>query len=170
MDDYIAWLRQKTHVRAANGDWVEITTPFLDRHNDYLQIYAKQLNGEYKLSDDAFVIQDLKSSGCDIDSEKRLTLLREVLNGFNVQREGDELFVYASPDNFPSCKHNLIQAMLAVDDLFYLAKPYVARLFVQDVAEWLDLHDIRFIPDVKLTGKSGFDYKFDFVILINVSL
>ncbi len=163
VDNYTAWLRQKITLRAID-EWFEITTPFLDRHNDYLQIYAKKASGGYELTDDAYVIRDLRSSGCDIDSEKRSHLLQEVLNGFNVQREGDALVTLASPDNFSIRKHNLIQAMLAVDDLFYLAQPYVTSLFFQDVAKWLDLHDIRYTPNVKFTGKSGYDYKFDFVI------
>ena len=40
MDQYVAWLRSKTTLRQV-ADWIEITTPYLDRHNDYLQIYAR---------------------------------------------------------------------------------------------------------------------------------
>ena len=54
--------------------------------------------------------------------------------------------------------------MLAVNDLFYLAEPIVASLFLEDVTAWLDLHDIRYTPRVKFTGDSGYDYLFDFVI------
>ena len=39
MDGYVSWLREKTSLREI-GDWVEITTPMLDRHNDYLQMAA----------------------------------------------------------------------------------------------------------------------------------
>jgi hypothetical protein len=41
--------------------------------------------------------------------------------------------VHASPDNFPSRKHSLVQAMLAVNDMFYLAVPMVTSLFYEDV-------------------------------------
>ena len=44
MDAYHAWLRDKSTLRQVE-DWVEITTPYLDRHNDYLQIYAKRFKG-----------------------------------------------------------------------------------------------------------------------------
>ncbi len=50
LDDYRAWLRDRTTWRNVNGSWVEITTPYLDRHNDMLQIYARQANGGYLLS------------------------------------------------------------------------------------------------------------------------
>ncbi|OYV12186.1 MAG: hypothetical protein CG440_1691, partial [Methanosaeta sp. NSM2] len=49
MDQYIEWLRGKTSLRQVD-DWIEITTPYLDRHNDYLQIYARRNNGSYVLT------------------------------------------------------------------------------------------------------------------------
>ena len=163
LDQYIAWLKDKTALRQIQ-DYVEITTPYLDRHNDHLQIYAKRENGGYLLSDDGYVVGDLRLSGCELESRKRKDLLRLTLNGFGVQLDGDALSVHASRDNFALRKHNLVQAMLAVNDLFYLAVPMVASLFLEDVASWLSLHDIRFTPKVKFTGKSGYDHLFDFVI------
>lgn len=37
IDDYVVWLRDKTSLRQIEN-WVEITTPYLDRQNDYIQI------------------------------------------------------------------------------------------------------------------------------------
>ena len=34
LDDYRVWLKDKTTLREVNSKWVEITTPYLDRHND----------------------------------------------------------------------------------------------------------------------------------------
>ena len=42
----------------------------------------------------------------------------------------------------------------SVNDLFYLAVPVVASLFLEDVTAWLELHDIRFTPNVKFTGRT----------------
>jgi hypothetical protein len=163
LDQYIAWLRDKTTIRQVN-DWVEITTPFLDRHNDYLQIYAKREDTGYVLSDDGYVIEDLTQSGCKLESPKRQALLKMTLNGFGVQLNGNRLEIRASADGFALRKHSLVQAMLAVNDLFYLSEPSVATLFLEDVVAWLDLHEIRYTPKVKFTGKSGYDHLFDFVI------
>lgn len=163
IDNYVKWLKDKTVLRQVK-DWVEITTPYLDRHNDYLQIYAKRQNAGYLLTDDGYVLEDLQQSGCKLESAKRQALLRITLNGFGVQTNDGRLEIHASPDNFALRKHNLIQAMLAVNDLFYLAVPMVASLFYEDVVVWLDLHEIRYTPKVKFTGKSGYDHLFDFVI------
>ena len=163
LNQYVTWLRDKTTLRQIN-DWIEITTPYLDRHNDYLQIYATRKNGAFLLSDDGYVIDDLQQSGCKLDTSKRQALLKMTLNGFGAQLNEGRLEVKASRDNFPLKKHNLIQAMLSVNDLFHLAVPIVTSLFFEDVVEWLDLQEIRYTPKVKFTGKSGYDHVFDFVI------
>jgi hypothetical protein len=163
MDAYHAWLKDKSVLRQID-QWVEITTPYLDRHNDYVQIYAKPANGGFILTDDGYTIDDLEQSGCKLESRKRQDLLKMTLNGFGVQLDGKALQVHASPDNFALRKHNLVQAMLAVNDMFYLAVPMVASLFYEDVVTWLDVHDIRYTPKVKFTGKTGYDHLFDFVI------
>lgn len=66
---YTDWLRSKIALRQVD-DWVEITTPYLDRHNDYLQIYAQKQNGSYILTDDGYIINDLHQSGCTLDTPK----------------------------------------------------------------------------------------------------
>jgi len=163
LDAYMAWLKDKTVLRQVE-DWVEITTPYIDRHNDYLQIYVKKDNSGFILTDDGYVIEDLRQSGCELESRKRKELLQLTLNGFGVKLEDNNLVVHASPDNFALRKHNLVQAMLAVNDLFYLAVPMVKSLFLEDVTSWLDLNDIRYTPRVKFTVKSGYDHLYDFVI------
>ncbi len=163
LDRYWEWLRNKTTLRGI-GDYVEITTPCLDRHNDYLQIYARSRNGELILSDDGYILEDLELSGCRIDTPKRKALLKMTLDGFGVKRNERELEVSVSQDNFALRKHNLLQAMLSVNDLFYMASPIVESLFYEDVVNWLDISEIRYAPKVKFTGRSGYDHLFDFII------
>jgi hypothetical protein len=164
LKNYRDWLKDKTTLRQINGSWVEITTPYLDRHNDALQIYARNENSGFVLTDDSYIIHDLEASGCKLDTEKRKDLLLMTLNGFGVKLNADAIEVHATHENFPLRKHNLIQAMLAVNDLFYLAKPVVESLFYEDVVAWLDANDIRYTPNVKFTGITGYDHHFDFAI------
>jgi hypothetical protein len=165
LDGYRNWLKDRTTLKAIEGgEWVEITTPFLDRHNDALQIYARRENGGFLLSDDSYIVHDLQSSGCALNTDKRRDLLKMTLNGFGVKLNQDALEIHASPETFPLGKHSLIQAMLAVNDLFYLAKPVVESLFFEDVVQWLDVNEIRYTPKVKFTGITGYDHVFDFVI------
>jgi len=160
---YIEWLRQKISVEDIKGV-CEITTPFVDRHNDQLQVYVKKSDSGLILTDDSYTITDLRLSGCEFTTEKRRQTLHSILNGFGVRLVGEELVVEAKPDNFPQKKHDLLQAILAVNDLWVMATPMVASLFREDVEKYLRMHQIRFTSSVKFTGKSGLDHSFDFVI------
>lgn len=164
LDAYTAWLRDKTVLRQVGTEYIEVTTPYLDRHNDYVQIYVKRDDGGFLLTDDGYTIQDLRLSGCTLDTPKRQDLLKTTLNGFGVRLHGEAIESRATPQNFPLRKHNLVQAMLSVNDLFALAAPTVTSLFLEDVAQWLALSEVRYTPSVKFTGKSGYDHHFDFVV------
>jgi len=115
MDGYHHWLRDKTVLRQIENDWVQVTTPYLDRHNDCLQIYIRKEDNGYLLTDGGYIINDLMDSGCALDSPKRQELLKTTLSGFGVQLDGEQLLLKTAADNFPLKKHNLVQAMLAVN-------------------------------------------------------
>lgn len=164
VDNYQKWVRDRTVIRQIK-DWAEITTPFLDRHNDHIQIFIKQENNEFLLTDDGYTIDDLEMSGCSLTTPTRQKLLKTTLNGFGIELGSDKsLQIHATENNFPMRKHNLVQAILAVNDLFFTAQTNVINLFTEDVAAWLELVKVRFVPKVKFTGISGFDHLFDFVI------
>ena len=163
VDSYLAWLKAKMKVSDINGV-CEITTPFLDRHNDRLQIYVQRKDGGFLLTDDGFIISDLEICGCGLDTQHRKQLLQTILNGFGVRSQKGELVVEASPENFPQKKHALLQAMMTVNDMFMVASPRVANIFFEDVEKFLEENSIRYTPSVEFTGKSGFVHKFDFVI------
>ena len=160
---YANWLKERIKLKAI-GDTCELTTPFVDRHNDYLQIYVKASNSGMLLTDDGYTLRDLEISGLEFNTDRRKSELKSVLNGLGVNLRGESLEVEARPDNFPQKKHNLLQAMLAINDLFVLAPPKVSSFFREDVENYLSLHDIRFTKDINFIGKSGFNHHFDFVI------
>lgn len=160
---YLHWLKEELKVSELDTS-CQISTPFLDRHNDAIEIYVELKNGALRLTDDAYTIRDLRASGMEFTTEKRKAHLAAVLNGFGVRREDEEICVSASQHDFPQKKHNLIQAILAVNDMFVMAEEQVLSLFKEDVALFLQSHHIPFFSDFKLTGKSGFDHKFDFAL------
>src|SRR6218665_2624953 len=91
---YYDWLKAKTNWREIN-DWVEITTPYLDRHNDCIQIYLKRQDGEWVLTDDGYTLADLAQSGGEIDTPRRKALLATAVNGlFYVARANVESFFF----------------------------------------------------------------------------
>ncbi len=163
VDQYYSWLKSKTTWREING-WTEITTPYLDRHNDYIQIYLRQVGNELELTDDGETLTDLVQSGCELDTPRRKSLLHTTLNGFGMHLSEGAITVKAKQESFAMRKHNLIQAILAVNDLFYLARASVESFFFEDVALWMDDGDIRYTQRVKFSGRTGYDHMFDFVV------
>lgn len=163
MDKYYSWLKDKTAWKQLK-DWVEITAPYLDRNNDYIQLYLKKQDDGYLLTDGDSTITGLIQEGCSLDTQKRQKLLQLTLNGYGITESNGTLQVRATQDNFALRKHFLLQAILAVNDMFYLAEPYVASLFFEDVRDWLNLSNIRYSEHISFIGRSGYARKFDFLI------
>ena len=163
IENYWSWLKDNTQIQPVD-DWYQITTPYLDRHNDFVQIYARRNGDSFQLTDDGSTINDLEMSGCGIDTPKRKRILQTAVNGFGVKINGNELTTEAPIRQFGLHTHNLIQAILAVGDLFYLASPHVRSLFVEDVRNWLDQSHVIYEFRPEFTGKTGYKHKFDFMI------
>lgn len=166
ISEYLKWIKDNTEIRSlSDGSSCAVSTPFLDRHNDHVEIYLTKAKGNIRLSDDATTLSDLKMSGFEISSPKREQILKTTLNGFGVHLgESNELYVDANMSNVGQKKHYLLQAILAVNDMFNLAQETVFSLFKEDVENFLRANNAVFAKDIKLTGKSGFDHNIDFLI------
>lgn len=166
INDYLKWIKDNTMIKTIEeGKVCSISTPFLDRHNDHLDIYLIKNGGTIKITDNGYTIADLKMSGFEINTPKRETILKTALNGFGVKMNGnDELYVEARSENLGQKKHYLLQAILSVNDMFNLAQETVYSLFKEDVELYFRSNNIYFSKDIKLTGKSGFDHNIDFLI------
>lgn len=165
MENYFKWLKDKTILKKIDSsEWTEITTPHLDRHNDCLQFYVCKKGNNYLFSDGGYILDDLASSGCVFETKHRKDILRTALAGFGVRAEDNTLMARTTSANFPLKKHNFLQAMLAVNDMFYMTQSHIQSFFLEDVVAWLDKIDVRYVSNSKFEGKSGFDHNFDFII------
>jgi len=182
VNKYIKFIQEKFYITDIDKNEYSITTPFLDRHNDLLEIYVKLSPNEDNiiLTDYGETITDLAMSGLEINTPTRIKQLDRILNGFGViyKSETKELMMIANSRSFAKKQHNLIQAMLAVNDLFVLASHSVKSLFNEDVALFLENNNIRATENVAIEGRSGWEHKINFVIpgfkdiperLINIS-
>lgn len=163
-DSYIQWLKDKTCLKNIDNNVVEITTPHLDRHNDCLQFYVERIGDDLIFSDGGYILDDLETSGVLFNTPKRKALLQQVLDGFGVNIHDNCLITKANAQNFSVRKNNFIQAMLAVGDMFVLSSSSIANFFFEDVQYWLDDNGIRYLSNINLIGKSGFNFNFDFAI------
>ncbi|MGM0520387.1 MAG: DUF1829 domain-containing protein [Campylobacterota bacterium] len=168
VDKYIAFIKEGISVDKIEDNIFEIETPFLDRKNDFIAIYAvfdKDDKNNILLTDNGITMTELELNGLEFASTKRKRELHTILNGFGVQLGRDKsLFINATGENFAHKKHNLIQALLSVNDMFVLAQSKVMNLFFEDVGLYFDEHDIRYTSNIILEGKSHFNHKFEYLI------
>ena len=163
-EQYIKWLEDEITLNKIN-EYLEITSPFLDRYNDYLQVYAKMDNdNEILLTDDAYTLNNLKMAGVDINSPRRKQLLDNFLNKYKVQLDNDALTIKTGVEDFPQKLLFLMQTMLNVDDMFMLSQNRVSSIFLDDIKEFLDSREIFYSENVNFVGKSGFFYYYDYLI------
>lgn len=164
IQSYTEWLKQKINYKEINGHY-EVTTPFVNHINDCIQFYLKRdENDRINMTDDGETINNLEMAGVEINSPARKKELEIILNGFGVILKGNELTTMATPATFPMRKHNFLQAIMAVDDLFVVASPKVESFFLEDVVNYLNQKEIRFSRNIILQGKSSFHHKFDILI------
>ena len=105
------------HAAVPKGqpDWEVITTHILDRHNDYIQIYARQQDGGWLLSDGGDTLTDAAQSGCEIDTPRFQARLADALAALGVQQVDGALQIKAAAETLGAQKRCLVQAVLAIN-------------------------------------------------------
>lgn len=166
---YIKWIRDNTtanKLKTEQGEFTQISTPFLDRHNDHIVIYVKQQeDGSLFLTDAGYTLNDLEMCGCNVlSSQKRKDVLSTIIYGFGVQLDGEQICTKATVREFAQKKHSLMQAMLSVNDMFFLSKSQVSNVFIEDVQLFFDINDIRCVSGAQFHGASGLNHTFEFTI------
>lgn len=162
INDYASWIKDEITFEKV-GEYYEITTPFVDNANDCLQLYVKQEGNELFFSDDSATIRNLKMSGIQFTGNRKLQLQR-ILYQYGIQLKGEELTAKASVNSFAQKKHQFLQAMIHIDDLFFLSKSRVASFFLDDIQEFFFEKEIYYTDNVQFTGLSGFSHNYDFLI------
>ena len=157
------WLGEHTTFNVLD-DCVEINLPFLDQHNDYIQVYLVKKGQNYILSDNGETIDDLKSCGLELNTSKRQSLLRSAIIGFGVSNDDGILKLDSTAENFGFKLNRLIQAILSVNDLLILAQPVIPSNFQSTVEDWLKNNHIEYSGRKEIVGVSGVNHSFDFTI------
>lgn len=161
IDDYAKWLKDEITFEKY-GEYYEITTPFLDNANDYLQIYVKQSGDSIYISDDGATLQNLEMQGLQM-TPARKQQLDKILAQYRVERAGDELIANTPLKEFPQRKHMFIQAMMRIEDLLFMARPKTASSFIDEVDAFFEKNDIFCMENIQITGRTGLPHTYDFV-------
>lgn len=165
--NYMDWLNENIEQAKVRDNLYRITFPYLDRNNDHTEIYIKEeSDGSYTLTDDAETISELEFSGLDIfSSQKKKDILSTILCSHGISIDSEHcLYVNCDKQSLPSKKHMLTQCMIKVSDMFYLARPNIKSLFIEEVKDFFTQNEIYGIPNLSFSGKSGLLSTYDFAI------
>lgn len=164
---YTDWLYENIEQYKVTDSIYQLTLPFLDRNNDYIELFIKILDdGKYCITDDAETINELTFSQFDIfGSPRRKTIFNSIIASYGVSLSKDnELYINCTKNNLAPSKHMLSQCIIKISDMFYLSRKNIKSLFLEDVQTFLDDNDIRYIENVSFSGKSKLMSNYDFGI------
>lgn len=163
IESYLSWIRSNSSQKKI-GDFEEITTPFIDSHNDYIQFYIRRSSRGFVLTDDGYTMNDLEMCGCDIKSKKRKEFILQIAESLGVSINGNSIVTEATESDIACKQHMMIQAMMKISDMFLTTSSRVKGLFFEEVDSFFEENDIRNTPSIMLMGHSGLSHRFDFVI------
>ncbi len=164
---YLEWIKENINQFKINENTYRITLPFLDRNNDCTEFYViQEEENKFILTDDGLTLSDLESSGFNIfKSKRRKVILNSIVSSHGITLTDDnQLLTYCTMGNIALKKHMLAQCMVKVSDMFYLNKSNVQSVFIDDVKEFFDENDVRYVEDVSVVGKSQLITNYDFII------
>ncbi|MBE9429470.1 DUF1828 domain-containing protein [Staphylococcus warneri] len=167
--EYLDWYNHKLDFSNLSNNVVRIDSPFKDNSLDNLIIYAlyDQSRDTITLTDDGYTIFGLENNGVSINKSKnRKKIFEEHLSAYGIKYNDTthEIFVKTNFKNFNKSKHNLLQCLIFVNDMYILSKPKVQNIFSEDVAKKLDDNNISYGRDLPIVGTSGVVHSFDFFI------
>lgn len=110
------WIRWQSKAEQVADGWTKLSFPFLDRHNDALQVHVKQdpQTGLYRITDHGSTVRDIKHL---VDFEYRVAA-QAILRGFGLDEaigEHGEIRTDTTVDRFPQALNMVLLAILAID-------------------------------------------------------
>lgn len=107
--------------KSKSGEYEWVTFPFLDHHNDFIQLLVQSYGGNgYMVSDNGFFYCDLMESGVDVESGENNDLLREIITGFNLGISEDlAIFDWADSEaDLPETINRVLQAGIMISTMY----------------------------------------------------
>ena len=164
LDGYISFLKDHSQqVRIDDNLW-KITLPFLDNLHDCTEIYIQKNIDGYLLTDNGETISNLEFTGVVIKGVARERIFHQIISSYGVFLRGESLCITANEQDLFLKKHLLLQCVGKVNDMYMLNRSNVQNIFVEEVKGFFDKNNVWYVPNHRLTGKSGLIANYDFAI------
>jgi hypothetical protein len=121
IEDYVLeyfngdWLWDHLFVTFDDDNSVVIRTPFLNRHNDYIDLYVTEKDGKLYLSDDGYTLIPLTASG--IKGKTVLDCLATYGVSVDLSTSTREMTIGFTKETFSQAIHSLLQAILTINGM-----------------------------------------------------
>ncbi|HHY74094.1 MAG TPA: DUF1829 domain-containing protein [Bacillus bacterium] len=162
---YNEWNQKKIEFEDFSS-FIEITTPFVDMHHDYIQLFLTKENNTFIISDDGHILNELEMLGIDVKkTQKRKEFLYICLKTFGVKIDHatNELFVsFENLIEYPEWQHRLIQCLLRISDMLLTSRNTVISIFTEEIENFFLDKGVLFNEGPSYTGLSGKTQHFDF--------
>lgn len=162
---YNEWNKQSIQFEECDT-FIEITTPFVDMHHDFIQLYFTKEKNLFVITDDGHIINELELLGIDIkNTPKRREFINTSLKIFGVKLDTttNELYVtFNNINEFPEWQHRLIQCLLRISDILLTSRNNVISIFTEEISNYFLDNDIYFSEGPSFIGISGKSQRFDF--------
>ena len=137
--EYKDWLVGNFHCEKLSSGWTAIATPIMDRHNDGITVYANNNNGNITLSDDGYIIGDLLADGMSFEGKNRKILLENLLLSYGAKNEDNVITMKTTEEHYAMSFHMFMQALLAVNDMFFLNSPRMFPIIWKKITSYAPL-------------------------------
>ncbi len=119
---YLDFLKKNTIIEnrtehIQSEEIVEMSLPFLDRHNDYITlIVVKQEYNNYCISDNAYTLNDLETCGVNVNAKNnQWFLMRSLLNhGISLDRKNNEIYKITNEVGIPASIQSMLQGIMEI--------------------------------------------------------
>ena len=102
----------------------EITTSFLDIHNDHIVLHYKETTEGVWINDNGYTINDLKLIELNLESNTIKKLFEGILRRYNINLHKDMLFKSTTYQSLPQDINTFIQAILDINMLYTVSMKY----------------------------------------------
>jgi hypothetical protein len=163
--DYLSKIKAEFACEEFDGG-LKIVTPYLYPDNDLVEVYVEELpDGRVRVSDLGEATRHLHTQGFDVfASPKRKFIAETAASRVNAVFQDGAIVKEGNAHEIGGVLFDVIVAARGVADLVYTSRAYEPAPFVDEVAEFLTEHRLRFERRVPVRGESGREYRVGFRI------